>query len=99
GYWHIQEGEEPERRTGRRPPVVFPPRNQNQEWVETPLLRRSKDDPAGYELPLVSLIRERVEAWRAAVNADGAYGAWPYALAKRPTEVPGLIGEAAGARG
>jgi len=24
--WYIQEGEEPEKRTGRRPPIVFPPR-------------------------------------------------------------------------
>lgn len=65
-YWYIQEGEEPQRRGGRRPPVVFAPRDQKEEWVETPLLRRSKEYPAGYELALVSLIRERLEAWRAA---------------------------------
>ncbi len=65
-YWYIQEGEEPQRRSGRRPPVVFAPRDQKEEWVETPLLRRSKEYPAGYELALVSLIRERLEAWRAA---------------------------------
>lgn len=64
-YWYIQEGEEPELRTGRRPPVVFPPRDQKVEWTQTPLLRRSKEYPAGYELALVSLIRERLEAWRA----------------------------------
>ncbi len=63
-YWYIQEGEEPQRRPGRRPPVVFPPRDQKEEWTETALLRRSKEYPAGYELALVSLIRERVEAWR-----------------------------------
>ncbi len=27
-YWYIQEGEQPEQREGRRPPVVFPPRDQ-----------------------------------------------------------------------
>jgi type III restriction enzyme len=63
-YWYIQEGEEPELRTGRRPPVVFPPRDQREEWTETALLRRSKAYPAGYELALVNLIRERLEAWR-----------------------------------
>jgi type III restriction enzyme len=65
-YWYIQEGEEPQRRSGRRPPVVFAPRDQKEEWVETSLLHRSKQYPAGYELALVSLIRERLEAWRAA---------------------------------
>jgi type III restriction enzyme len=65
-YWYIQEGEEPQRRSGRRPPVVFAPRDQKEEWIETPLLRRSKEYPAGYELALVSLIRERLEVWRAA---------------------------------
>ena len=63
-YWYIQEGEEPDLRTGRRPPVVFPPRDQKDDWTETPLLRRSKEYPAGYELALVNLIRERLEAWR-----------------------------------
>ena len=64
-YWYIQEGEQPELREGRRPPVVFPPRDQKEEWSETPLLRRSKEYPAGYEMALVSLIRERLKAWRA----------------------------------
>jgi type III restriction enzyme len=63
-YWYIQEGEEPDLRTGRRPPVVFPPRDQREEWTETALLRRSKEYPAGYELALVNLIRERLDAWR-----------------------------------
>ncbi len=26
-HWYIREGEEPERREGRRPAVVFPPRD------------------------------------------------------------------------
>jgi hypothetical protein len=131
-YWYIQEGEQPQLREGRRPPVIFPPRDQKEEWTETALLRRSREYPAGYELVLVSLIRERIEAWRgqghlgvtrttlelppvhliletkgfdereevkraaadrwfAAVNADGTYGKWAYALAKKPAEVPQLI--------
>ncbi len=64
-YWYIREGEQPELRTGRRPPIVFPPRDQKEPWtVDGRLLRASKEYPAGFELALVSLIRERVEAWR-----------------------------------
>jgi len=63
-YWYIREGEEPQLREGRRPPVIFPPRDQKEEWTETALLQRSKEYPAGYELALVSLIRERLEVWR-----------------------------------
>src|ERR1035438_8174865 len=64
-YWYIQEGEEPELRTGRRPPVVFPPRDQREPWTVNPgLLRPCKEYPAGYELALVNLIRERLESWR-----------------------------------
>jgi type III restriction enzyme len=63
-YWYIQEGEQPDLRQGRRPPVIFPPRDQKDQWMETALLRRSKEYPAGYEMALVSLIRERLEAWR-----------------------------------
>ena len=63
-YWYIQEGEEPQLREGRRPPVIFPPRDQKEEWTETALLRRSKEYAAGYELALVRLIRERTDAWR-----------------------------------
>lgn len=63
-YWYIQEGEQPELREGRRPPVVFPPRDQKDEWLESALLRHSKEYPAGYEMALVNLVRERLEAWR-----------------------------------
>ncbi len=66
-YWYIQEGEEPERRKGRRPPVIFPPRDQKEPWtLDARVLRPSKEYPAGYELALVSLIRERLEAWQKA---------------------------------
>jgi type III restriction enzyme len=48
--------------------------------------------------PLEEVKRHAAERWVAAVNSDGAYGAWKYALAKRPTEVPKLISEAASSR-
>jgi len=66
-YWYIQEGEEPQRKEGRRPPVIFPPRDQKEPWtLDGRVLRPSKEYPAGYELALVSLIRERLEAWQKA---------------------------------
>jgi type III restriction enzyme len=66
-YWYIQEGEEPERRPGRRPSVVFPPRDQTTPWsMDERLLRPSEQYPTGFELVLVNLIRERVEAWQQA---------------------------------
>src|SRR5439155_1702415 len=48
-----------------RPPVIFAPREQREPWTtDERLLRPSTEYPSGYELALVSLIRERVEAWR-----------------------------------
>ena len=32
-YWYIQEGEQPDLRDGRRPSVVFPPRDQKEQWT------------------------------------------------------------------
>jgi len=64
-YWYIQEGEEPELRDGRRVSVVFPPRDQKEPWsLDEKILQPSKEYPSGYDLALVNLIRERVEAWR-----------------------------------
>jgi type III restriction enzyme len=64
-YWFIQEGEQPTRTTGRRPSIVFPPRNQTGEWTpQAGVLNRSKEYVGAYELALVMLIRERVKKWR-----------------------------------
>src|SRR5271157_4908927 len=72
-YWYIQEGEQPELRPAspehpkRRPAVIFPPKDQRDTWtVDGTILRNSKDYPAGFELGLVNLIRERLEAWEQA---------------------------------
>jgi type III restriction enzyme len=47
-YWYIQEGAEPQRREGRRPPVVFPPRDLKEPWtLDEKILRPSKEYPAG----------------------------------------------------
>lgn len=68
-HWYIREGEQPDLRAGRRPALVYPPRDQRKdrhvEWsLDDGTLRPSKDYAPGYELALVNLIRERVEAWR-----------------------------------
>jgi type III restriction enzyme len=31
-HWYVREGEEPEKREGRRPAVVFPPKDRREEW-------------------------------------------------------------------
>ena len=35
--------------------------------------------------------RAAAERWVAAVNADGTFGTWRYALGKKPVDVPQLI--------
>ncbi|MGA3082044.1 MAG: DEAD/DEAH box helicase family protein [Terracidiphilus sp.] len=66
-YWYIREGETPEKREGRRPAFVFPPRDQTVSWTHDGyVLRPSRLYPAGYELALVNLIRERRDAWETA---------------------------------
>lgn len=50
----------------------------------------------GYD-PLEDVKCAAAERWVAAVNAEGSYGAWSYAIAKRPADVPGAIDAVAGA--
>jgi type III restriction enzyme len=35
--------------------------------------------------------RAAAERWVAAVNAEGTYGKWRYAVAKKVADVPGLL--------
>ena len=44
----------------------------------------------GYD-PLEDVKRAAAERWVAAVNSDGTYGTWRYALVRRPTEVSGVL--------
>ncbi len=70
-HWYIREGHSPQLRKGRRPAIVFPPRDQRHEWdISYGTLLRSQEY-AGFEMALVNLIRERVAAWRA-TGYDGA---------------------------
>lgn len=67
-HWYIQEGESPRLIEGsRRPAMVFQPRDQRDDWpFEDGVLRRLPNYERAYELLLVSLIRERIAAWRQA---------------------------------
>src|SRR5579862_1097528 len=72
-YWYIREGEQPELRPSstqqpsRRPALIFPPRDQRDTWTtDGTILKSSKDFPYGFELGLVSLIRERFGSWQEA---------------------------------
>jgi type III restriction enzyme len=44
----------------------------------------------GYD-PTEEVKRAAAERWVAAVNADGTYGKWGYAVAKKVSDVPGLL--------
>jgi type III restriction enzyme len=70
-YWYIREGEQPELRPSlpehpkRRPALIFPPKDQRDTWTtDGTILRPSKDFPYGFELGLVNLVRDRLEAWQ-----------------------------------
>jgi type III restriction enzyme len=44
----------------------------------------------GYD-PLEDVKRAAAERWVAAVNADGSYGLWAYAIAKKTAEVAQIV--------
>lgn len=47
----------------------------------------------GYD-PLELVKKQAAERWVSAVNADGQYGHWAYAIARRPEDVLKRIDEA-----
>jgi type III restriction enzyme len=66
-HWYIREGEEPELRPGRRPAIVYPPRDETGDWdLGGGILRLSAEYRPGYEMAMVNLVRERLKAWRQA---------------------------------
>ncbi len=44
----------------------------------------------GYDT-LVEVKRAVAERWVTAVNVDGTYGKWRYAVAKKVSDIPGLL--------
>jgi len=66
-HWYIREGEEPELRPGRRPAIVYPPRDETGDWdLGGGILRLSAEYRPGYEMVMVNLVRDRLKAWREA---------------------------------
>lgn len=65
-YWFIREGYEPELKEGRRPAIVYPPREGGIDWNLGKVLKPSRPDEfaPGFEMVLVNQIRERVKDWR-----------------------------------
>jgi type III restriction enzyme len=45
----------------------------------------------GEDSDIVDVKRQAAERWCAAVNADGRYGEWRYAIAWKPEDIPYLI--------
>lgn len=63
-HWLLKEGEEPQRIVGRRPPLLFSPRDQKHPWEENEIIRQSKAYAPAYELFMVARIRDAVKRWR-----------------------------------
>jgi len=64
-YWYLREDQPAELRSGRRPPVVYPPSEQREPWdLSDGMLKPADEFPGGYRMELVHLIRERVKEWR-----------------------------------
>ena len=63
-FWYLREGETPQKREGRRPSFVFEPRDQRTSWsTDGRILAPSSLYTGAYELVMVNLIRERLQAW------------------------------------
>ncbi|MFH2203099.1 MAG: type III restriction endonuclease subunit R [Elusimicrobiota bacterium] len=64
-HWFILEGAEPQVRDGRRPALVYPPREEGTPWnLADGTLIASKSYKPAYEMVLVNRIRARIESWR-----------------------------------
>jgi type III restriction enzyme len=72
-HWFLRPGHPPERRAGRRPALVFQPRDQPDPWDVDgdPTLARLAEYDRAYGLELVNLVRNRLLQWQ----ADGRPGA------------------------
>jgi type III restriction enzyme len=64
-YWFLKEDEESQLRSGRRPSVIYPPRDRDCNWdLSDGVLKPFKEFSPGLEMALVNRIREEVTAWR-----------------------------------
>lgn len=131
-HWHIEEGEEPRQRPGRRPAMYFyrdpkakPAKEAGQvagTAIELKLVNRirqqvtrwCREGHPGATLTTLELLQwwtregrqhrlffaqlEAAERWVTAVNADGTYCHWRYAVAKKVSEIPTILEGAAESR-
>ncbi len=74
---------------------------QAHDYVPDFLIRLRGDEPRhlvletkGYD-ELEEVKRQAAERWVAAVNAEGSFGRWEYAIARKPTDVRGILDELA----
>ncbi|MBZ5719624.1 MAG: DEAD/DEAH box helicase family protein [Acidobacteriia bacterium] len=74
---------------------------QMHDYMPDFIIRLQGDSPShviletkGYD-PLEDVKRAAAERWVAAVNAEGSYGRWAYRIAKKTTDVSGIITAAA----
>ncbi|MGH2359350.1 MAG: hypothetical protein ACRDGM_02255 [bacterium] len=77
---------------------------QMHDYVPDFLVRLKTDPPRhliletkGYD-PLEQVKHAAAERWVAAVNADGSYGRWQYAIAKNVSDIPQILEKAAASR-
>lgn len=72
-HWYIRAGHPPQQNQGRRPAMVFQPRDQGDSWQVDgdPVLERLKGYERAYGLKLVNRVRERLAQWQ----QDGRPGA------------------------
>lgn len=64
-YWFLKPNESPKLKDGRRPAIVYSPRDQKKSWdISDGTLIESTDFKGGFELILVNEIRKRVNEWR-----------------------------------
>ena len=64
-YWFLREGDQAQLRDGRRPSIVYPPRDGEMNWdLSDRVLQPSREFDPGYEMVLVNYIRQRVDEWR-----------------------------------
>lgn len=65
-YWFIRDNYDPELRRGRRPSIVYPPREGKVDWDLGRVLKPSRPEEfaPGFEMTLVNKLRERVQDWR-----------------------------------
>jgi type III restriction enzyme len=67
-YWFIRQGYTPEKRSGRRPAIAYPPKDTDVDWDtgDQSVLKKSsyEEFAPGYTMTLVNQLREKVKEWR-----------------------------------